>query len=162
MGTAHVLFEADCEVDCDVTGSCITGSDRVGMHDRKRRHRKSWTGNGNEREVISRVFLPVFPTISPGTPLDSRYEQWNSIELSPYTTKVSFTNYSFCFCFCYIFLELSLIIRIVFVFVIFFLELSLNIRFVFCFCYIFSWTFSFFLINVGIIPHPRSYFNIMF
>ena len=38
------------------------------------------TGNDvtrNEREIISRVFYPVFPAISPGTPLDSRYKQWN-------------------------------------------------------------------------------------
>ena len=32
---------------------------------------------GNEREIISRVFVPVFPGFFPGTPLDSRYEQWN-------------------------------------------------------------------------------------
>ena len=47
-----------CITGYDVTGSCITGS--------------CITGNdvtGNEREIISRVF--------PGTPLDSRYEQWN-------------------------------------------------------------------------------------
>ena len=34
------------------------------------------TGTGNEREIISRVFPPYFPRFL-GTPLDSRYEQWN-------------------------------------------------------------------------------------
>ena len=33
------------------------------------------TGTGNERDNFPR-FLPVFPP-PPGTPLDSRYEQWN-------------------------------------------------------------------------------------
>jgi hypothetical protein len=42
----------------DVTGSCITGNDITGS-----------CITGNEREIISRVFL--------GTPLESRYEQWN-------------------------------------------------------------------------------------
>jgi hypothetical protein len=32
-------------------------------------HRKSWTGTGYEREIISAFFS--------GTPLDSRYEKWN-------------------------------------------------------------------------------------
>ena len=40
------------------TGSCITGYDVTGS-----------CITGNEREIISHVF--------PGTPLDSRYEQWN-------------------------------------------------------------------------------------
>ena len=46
------------------------------LHNRKWRHRKSWTGNGNESEIISRAFFlyPYFPCFS-GTPLDSRYEQ---------------------------------------------------------------------------------------
>ena len=45
-----------------VTGSCITGNDVI-------RNDITGTGTGNEREIISRVFS--------GTPLDSRYEQWN-------------------------------------------------------------------------------------
>jgi hypothetical protein len=31
---------------------------------------------GNKREIISRVF-PGISRVFPGTPLDSRYEQWN-------------------------------------------------------------------------------------
>jgi hypothetical protein len=44
----------------DVTGSYITGNDVTGSREPE---------TGNERGIISRVF--------PGTPLDSRYEQWN-------------------------------------------------------------------------------------
>ena len=47
----------------DVTGSCTTGNDVTGSREPE---------TENERDIISRVF-PVFP----GTPLDSRYEQWN-------------------------------------------------------------------------------------
>jgi hypothetical protein len=45
--------------DRDVTGSCITGCDVTGSY---------ITGNdvtGNEREIISRVFPPVFPAFLP-------------------------------------------------------------------------------------------------
>ena len=66
----------------DVTGSCITGygvteNDVTGTGSRE-------PETGNEREIISPRFSPVFPafflSISrgfSGTPLDSRYEQWN-------------------------------------------------------------------------------------
>ena len=60
----------------DVTGSCITGGDRVRMYYRKS---PEVTGNDvteNEREIISRVFTRI-SRVFPGTPLDSRYEQWN-------------------------------------------------------------------------------------
>ena len=53
--------------DRDVTGYDVTGSCNTGSY---------ITGNdvtGNEREIISRVFFRVFS----GTPLESRYEQWN-------------------------------------------------------------------------------------
>ena len=56
MGTAQTL----CVVDGDVTGYDVTGNDVTGSREPE---------TGNEREIISRVF--------PGTPLDSRYEQWN-------------------------------------------------------------------------------------
>ena len=63
----------DCVVDRDVTGSCITGSCITGYDVTGSCITGSCiTGNdvtGNEREIISRVF--------PGTPLESRYEQWN-------------------------------------------------------------------------------------
>ena len=39
------------------------------------RNRKSWTGH--EKEIISRAVSPYFPRFFSGTPLDSRYEQWN-------------------------------------------------------------------------------------
>jgi hypothetical protein len=42
--------------------TCATGNDVIGTGSRE-------PETGNEREIISRVF--------PGTPLDSRYEQWN-------------------------------------------------------------------------------------
>ena len=32
---------------------------------------------GNEREIISRIFLTGITRVFSGTPLDSRYEQWN-------------------------------------------------------------------------------------
>ena len=81
MGTAQTVFEGV------LWGA--TGSDRVRMRDRKLHHGCDVTGNDvtgtGSREpemkgrLISRV-LPVLPGISrlfPGTPLDSRYEQWN-------------------------------------------------------------------------------------
>ena len=71
MGTAQVLFVV---VLCGGAGS-----DHVRMRDRKWHHRKSWTGN--EREIISRAFLPVISCVFSGTPLDSRYEQWNCRKL---------------------------------------------------------------------------------
>ena len=62
----------------DVTGSCITGSDRKWRHrNRKWCHRKlhhrirKWKGDNFP------CFLPVFPAFISGTPLDSRYEEWN-------------------------------------------------------------------------------------
>jgi hypothetical protein len=76
MGTAQTTFVDVLEVCAcvpgyDVTGSYIIGYDVTG---------RCITGNddtGNEREIISRAFPPVFTAFFPGTPLDSRYEQWN-------------------------------------------------------------------------------------
>jgi hypothetical protein len=55
-----------------VTGTEVTGNDV--------------TGTGSERVIISCAFypyflrfLPVFPALFAGTPLDSRYEQWKGI-----------------------------------------------------------------------------------
>ena len=55
MGTAQTVFEGVSEVIVCAwaTGNDVTGNDVT----------------GNEREIIPRVFF--------GTPLDSRYEQWN-------------------------------------------------------------------------------------
>jgi hypothetical protein len=78
MGTAQLSFEGD----------------RWGpwrhrkLHHRKwhHRNRKSWTGNGKWKgDHFPRFFYPYFPRffltrisrVFPGTPLDSRYEQWN-------------------------------------------------------------------------------------
>ena len=44
--TIQVVFEEDCEQDCDVIGNDVTGSDRKGV-----------TGTGNEREIIFRAFF---------------------------------------------------------------------------------------------------------
>jgi hypothetical protein len=49
MGKTQIAFEADCEVDCDVTGNDVTGYDLTEV-----------TGNDvtrNEREIISRAFF---------------------------------------------------------------------------------------------------------
>ena len=46
----------------------VTGNDVTGSREPE---------TGNEREIISRVFLPGISRVFPGTPLDSRYEQWD-------------------------------------------------------------------------------------
>ena len=51
----------------DVTGSCITGYDVTG---------NDVTGS-HEPEIKGRSFPAFFPRVFPGTPLESRYEQWN-------------------------------------------------------------------------------------
>ena len=56
----------------DVTGNDVTGSKVT----RSCITKNAVIGTGNEREIISRVFPPYFPRFW-GTPLDSRYEQWN-------------------------------------------------------------------------------------
>jgi hypothetical protein len=66
MGTAQTVFEGV------LWGGA--GGDRVRMRHRKWRHRK-WKGDNFLR------FLPVFPAFLSGTPLDSRYEQWNCRKL---------------------------------------------------------------------------------
>jgi hypothetical protein len=56
----------DYVVDVDVTD--MTSPEVV---------RNDVTGTGSEKEIIFRVFYPYFPRFFSGTPLDSRYEQWN-------------------------------------------------------------------------------------
>jgi hypothetical protein len=58
MGTAQVVF-AGIVTSPEVTGNDVTG-----------------TGTRIERDITSRAFYPYFPYFF-GTPLDSRYEQWN-------------------------------------------------------------------------------------
>jgi hypothetical protein len=57
-----------CITGYDVTGSCITGYDVTGND--VTGNDVTETGNrepetGNEREIISRVFVPVFPAFFP-------------------------------------------------------------------------------------------------
>jgi hypothetical protein len=131
----------------DMTSLEVTGGDR------KWRHQKSWTGNRKWKGGNFRRFLPVFPAIFPGTPLDSRYEQWNcrklrNIKLKRHVTpkgslgrggmrpcvtgsrrflpiRESFDEKWRMSCPHILLIFHSLIIRFVFVFVIFFRELSI-------------------------------------
>ena len=59
MGTAQVLLVVVVPEVC----ACATGNNVT----------------ANEREIISRFFKTYFPPVflPSGTPLDSRYEQWN-------------------------------------------------------------------------------------
>ena len=69
METAQTLFEVE---QCGAVTSPVMTSPEVASPEMTSPKSPEVTGNdvtGNEREIISRVF--------PGTPLDSRYEQWN-------------------------------------------------------------------------------------
>ena len=55
-GVPEVIVCA-CATESCITGSCVTGS--------------------REPEMKGRSFPAFFPAFFPGTPLDSRYEQWN-------------------------------------------------------------------------------------
>ena len=64
-GVPEVIVFAGATGSCitgyDVTGSCITGNDVTGSR---------------EREMKGDNFPRFFPAFFPGTPLESRYEQW--------------------------------------------------------------------------------------
>ena len=59
----------------DVTGSCITGNDVTGRYITGNDITgNDVTGTGSRKPEMKGRSFPAF---SPGTPLDSRYEQWN-------------------------------------------------------------------------------------
>jgi hypothetical protein len=179
MGTAQVLFVV---VLCGGAGS-----DHVRMRDRKWHHRKSWTGN--EREIISRAFLPVISCVFSGTPLDSRYEQWNcrklrNIKLKRHVTpkdslgrsgmrpcvtgsrrfipiRESFDGKWRLSCAYILLILYSLIIRFVFAFVIFFRELSIykDVSWFLPLIFVFIQHLNHYFVDRVLITNNNAYFN---
>jgi hypothetical protein len=69
MGTVQATFVEEQMRSSDVTGSYIIGNEVTGSQEPE---------TGIEREIISHAFYQyVQRFLLPGTPLDSRYEQWN-------------------------------------------------------------------------------------